>query len=32
VHLGAPIENYDSPTNPVQKLIAEAMSQFSGVL
>ena len=31
VHLGAPIENYDSPTNPVQKLIAEAMSQFSGV-
>jgi L-asparaginase II len=30
-HLGAPIENYDSPENPVQKLIAETVSQFSGV-
>jgi L-asparaginase II len=30
-HLGAPIENYDSPENPVQKLIAETMAQFSGV-
>jgi L-asparaginase II len=31
VHLGAPIDNYESPENPVQKLIAEAVSQFSGV-
>ena len=31
VHLGAPIENYDSPENPVQKLIADAVAQFSGV-
>ena len=30
-HLGAPIENYDSPENPVQKAIAETVSQFSGV-
>ena len=30
-HLGAPIENYDSPENPAQKLIAETVSQFSGV-
>ena len=27
-HLGAPIENYERPENPVQKLIADAMSQF----
>src|SRR4029453_12220425 len=31
VHLGASIENYDSPENPVQKAIAEAMSKFSDV-
>ena len=31
VHLGAPIENYDSPENPVQELIAEAVSQFSDI-
>jgi L-asparaginase II len=31
VHLGASIENYDSPENPVQKLIAETVSQFSDV-
>ena len=30
-HLGAPTENYDSPENPVQKAIAETVSQFSGV-
>lgn len=30
-HLDAPIENYDSPENPVQKAIADAVSQFSGV-
>lgn len=31
VHLDAPIENYDSPENPVQKAIADAMSKFSEV-
>jgi len=30
-HIGAPIENYDNPENPVQKLIANAVSQFSEV-
>ena len=30
-YLGAPIETYDSPENPVQKAIAEAVSRFSGV-
>ena len=30
-HLGAPIENYESPENPVQKAIADVVSQFSGV-
>lgn len=30
-HLGAPIENYDSPESPVQKAIAETIAQFSGV-
>jgi L-asparaginase II len=30
-HIGAPIENYERPENPVQKLIADAVSQFSGV-
>ncbi len=31
LHLGAPIENYESPENPVQKAIADTMAQFSGV-
>jgi L-asparaginase II len=31
VHLDAPVENYDSPENPVQKAIADAMSKFSDV-
>ena len=31
IQLGSSIENYDSPENPVQKAIAEAMSKFSGV-
>jgi len=31
VHLGAPIDNYESPRNPVQKAIADVVSQFSGV-
>jgi L-asparaginase II len=31
IHLGAPIENYESPENAVQKAIADAVSQFSGV-
>ena len=31
LHLGAPIENYESPENPVQKAIADVVSQFSGV-
>jgi L-asparaginase II len=30
-HLGAPIENYESPENPVQKAIADAVSQFSDI-
>ena len=30
-HLGAPIENYEKPENPVQKAIADAVSQFTGV-
>jgi len=30
-HLGASVENYESPENPVQKLIAEAVAQFSGI-
>ena len=30
-HLGAPIENYESPENPVQKAIADVVSRFSGV-
>lgn len=30
-HLGASIENYESPENPVQKAIADAVSQFSSV-
>lgn len=31
VHLGAPTETYNDAENPVQKAIAEAMSQFSGI-
>ena len=31
LHLGAPIENYESPENPVQKAIADSVAQFSGV-
>ena len=31
LHLGAPIDNYESPENPVQKAIADTVSQFSGV-
>jgi L-asparaginase II len=31
VHLGAPTETYNHAENPVQKAIAEAMSQFSGI-
>ena len=30
-HLGAPVENYESPQNPVQKAIADVVSQFSGI-
>lgn len=32
LHIDAPIDNYESPENPVQKMIAEVVSQFSGVL
>src|ERR1051325_1527778 len=31
VHLGAPIENYVSPENPVQKAIADELAKFSDV-
>jgi L-asparaginase II len=31
LHLGAPIDNYESVENPVQKTIADVVSQFSGV-
>ena len=31
LHLGARIDNYESPENPVQKAIVDAVSQFSGV-
>ncbi len=31
VHLGASIDNYEKPENPVQKAIVDVMSQFSGV-
>jgi len=31
VHLGASIDNYESPENPVQKAIVDVVSQFSGV-
>jgi len=30
-HIGAPIENYESPENPVQLMIAETVSRFSDV-
>ena len=31
LHLGASIENYESPENPVQKAIADTISRFCGV-
>jgi L-asparaginase II len=31
LHLGAPIESYDEPANPVQLMIARTIEQFSGV-
>jgi L-asparaginase II len=31
LHLGAPVKTYDQPDNPVQQLIARAVSDFSGV-
>jgi len=31
LHLGASIDNYDSPENPVQKAIADVVSKFSDV-
>src|SRR5215213_2634664 len=31
LHIGAPIDNYENPENPVQKAIADVVSQFSGV-
>ena len=31
VHLGAPIENYETPENPVQIAIARVVAQFTGV-
>ena len=31
IHLDAPTENYDSPESPVQKAIADTVSQFSDV-
>lgn len=31
LHLGAPIETYDQPDNPVQLMIGRAVEQFSGV-
>ena len=30
-HLGAPIETYDHPENPVQLAIGRVVAQFSGV-
>lgn len=30
-HLGAPTETYDEPTNPVQQMILQTVSDFSGV-
>jgi L-asparaginase II len=31
IHLGASIDNYESPENPVQKAIADTISRFCGV-
>src|SRR5258707_13278518 len=31
LHLNAPIENYDSPENPVQLAIGRIVAQFSGI-
>ncbi len=31
LHLGAPTETYDHPDNPVQRLIARTVAEFSGV-
>jgi L-asparaginase II len=31
LHLGAPIETYDEPTNPVQLAIGKTISEFSGI-
>lgn len=31
LHLGASIDNYENPENPVQKAIVDVVSQFSGV-
>jgi L-asparaginase II len=31
LHIGASIDNYENPQNPVQKAIVEVVSQFSGV-
>lgn len=31
LHIGAPIENYESPESPVQKAIADVVSKFSDV-
>lgn len=31
LHLGAPIDNYESPANPIQKAIVEVVSQFASV-
>ncbi len=31
LHLGAPIETYDEPTNPVQLAIGKTISDFSGI-
>jgi L-asparaginase II len=31
IHLGAPTETYDTPTNPVQQMIGETVARFSDV-
>ncbi|MCA1817079.1 MAG: asparaginase [Acidobacteria bacterium] len=31
LHLGAPVETYDAPDNPVQRAISRAVSRFSGI-
>src|ERR1043166_5375597 len=30
-HIGAPVETYDEPSNPVQQMILQTVSDFSGV-